>query len=185
MVMAYPEGILEISAADNFRAAIRTVVGFPIPDFPFADIGPALALPNFLSTVTSSFGACLSGIEFDYVVGIATRGLFFAAPLAAQLGKGLVVARKKGELPGEVVSQAFENEYGAGELAISAAVLPRGVRCIVVDDFLATGGTAEACIACIHALGAEVAAQLFLIEDPSLGGRARLTNRPTFSALIY
>jgi adenine phosphoribosyltransferase len=172
--------------ARRFREHIRTVRDYPKPGFPFADIAPALALPDMLQRVTRAFAAALADHVFDFVVGIEARGFIFAAPLAAKLGKGLVLARKCGGVPGSKMSIKYESEYDPkGALELSTTVLSPGSKCVIADDFLATGGTAAAAACLVESVGSNVSAFVFLIEDESLRGRDRLSGKPVITALTY
>jgi adenine phosphoribosyltransferase len=178
--------VLPRPEAERIRGHFRTIVDFPTPEFPFCDISPALALPDMLHIVTSAFASALSGFETDFVVGVEARGLVLAAPLAAEMQKGLILVRKKGRVPGEKVTAAYSYEYEVdGILELSSTILPLGGRCVVVDDFLATGGTAAAAASLIKRVGGIVSAFAFLIEDRAMGGRKRLDAIPIFTAIDY
>ncbi len=170
----------------KIRERLRTIHDYPIAGFPFCDISPALALPDMLGTVTRGFMAALESYEFDFVLGIETRGLVFASPLAAGLRKGLVLARKSGRVAGPKVSVGYSSEYEtAGTLELSATIVRRNARCVIVDDFLATGGTAVAAASLVEQVEGNVSAFVFFIEDRELNGRGRLRGRPVISALDF
>jgi adenine phosphoribosyltransferase len=169
----------------DLKTVIRDVPGFPKPGIVFRDITPVLESPD-------AFRAALDGLEdlvadtpFDRVVALESRGFLFGAPLARQLGKPLVILRKPGKLPRETVAASYDLEYGSATLEVHADGVGPGDRVLIVDDLLATGGTAAAAQQLVTGLGGVVAAHLFLVELTDLGGRARLENTPVFSLVKY
>jgi len=161
---------------------IRDVPDFPKPGIIFKDITPLLANGNAFSAVVSEL-ACQVGPNVDAIVGIESRGFIFGAALAQQLGVGLITVRKPGKLPADVHSVEYELEYGVDRLEIHRDALSAGHRVVIVDDLLATGGTAAATVQLVEALGAEVAACLFVIELAFLNGRRALGDLPVSSLL--
>lgn len=164
---------------------IRDVPDFPRPGVVFKDLTPLLA-------DGAAFGACvdalvdlLDGRSVDAVVGIEARGFIFAAPVADRLGAGFVPVRKPGKLPWQLERREYALEYGADILEIHRDALAAGSRVMVVDDVLATGGTAAATAWLVEALGAEVVAMAFVIELGFLNGRSRLEGRDVMSLLAY
>ncbi|MCC2592992.1 adenine phosphoribosyltransferase [Tessaracoccus sp. OS52] len=155
---------------------IRDVPDFPKPGVVFKDITPLLASPEgFRDAVTEIIDSAPGDI--DVVVGMEARGFIFAAPVALALGAGFVPVRKPGKLPGEVLTESFELEYGTEALSVHAdAILPHA-RVLVVDDVLATGGTVGATAALLKRLGAELVHVSVVVELASLGGRQRLLER--------
>ena len=123
--------------------------------------------------------------RIDAVAAIEARGFLFATPLAMALGVGLLPVRKPGKLPGATIAHDYKLEYGSDRLEMHTGMLPAGARVLVVDDVLATGGTAGACLALIAASGATVAGVAFLIELQSLGGRKKLAPHRVESVLVY
>lgn len=167
--------------------AIAAVPDFPKPGILFRDITPVLADAELLEGTVSLHHHKVAAFaaEVDVVVGIESRGFLFGAALAARMGVGFVPVRKPGKLPREVRSQRYALEYGEDELQIHADAVSTGQRVLVVDDLLATGGTAAAACELIEGLGASVLGCLFLIELEALGGRARLGERRVEAIVGY
>ena len=158
-----------------WQECIRDVPDFPKPGIIFKDITPMLADGAAFAAVISEMAAFV-GSDVDAIVGVESRGFIFGAALAHKLGLGLVTVRKPGKLPADVHSVEYELEYGMDRLEIHRDALSRGHKVVVVDDLLATGGTASATVQLIEKLGAEVAACLFVIELDFLQGRKALQN---------
>ncbi len=160
---------------------IREVPDFPRKGIRFKDITPLLRSPEaFRATIV----ALAESVERpDAVVGIESRGFLFGAPLALHWQVPFVPARKFGKLPGATVRQVYSLEYGEDTLELHADALLRGQRAVIVDDLLATGGTAQATVQLVRQLEAEVAAALFVIELQGLGGRDRLQPLPVHALL--
>lgn len=158
----------------EIRSLIRDVPDFPKPGVVFKDITPLLAHPDGLRAVTEALAARLKPHAPSAIVAVESRGFLFGAPLALHMGLPLIIVRKPGKLPRATESISFALEYGTDSLHLHAdAISPEG-RYAIVDDVLATGGTAAAVAALIARLGGTVAAQAFLIELGFLGGRSRL-----------
>ncbi|MFQ5581536.1 MAG: adenine phosphoribosyltransferase [Mariprofundaceae bacterium] len=170
--------------AVNLRDYIRDIPDFPKPGIVFKDITPLLADGAAFSTSVSQL-ACLLDQDVDAVVGIESRGFIFGAALAQQLGIGLITVRKPGKLPADVHAIEYELEYGMDRLEIHRDSLTPGHRVIIVDDLLATGGTAAATVKLVHQLGAEVVACLFVVELEFLKGRSQLQGVPAHSLISY
>ncbi|NOR73484.1 MAG: adenine phosphoribosyltransferase [Mariprofundaceae bacterium] len=168
----------------NLHDYIRDIPDFPKPGIVFKDISPLLADGEAFSASVSEL-ACLIPQGTDVIVGIEARGFIFGAALAAQLGIGFVPVRKPGKLPGEVHSIEYELEYGIDVLEIHRDALSEGHKIVIVDDLLATGGTARATVDLVRQLGAEVAACLFVIELGFLGGRDLLNDVPIHALVSY
>lgn len=150
---------------------------FPQPGVLFRDITPLLANGAALRAVIAHWRSILpEGIE--YVVGTEARGFVLGAPLAYELGAGFVPVRKAGKLPGTPRSRTYSLEYGSATVEMAEGALPRGARTVVVDDLLATGGTAAATVHLVRECGAELLEATFLIELVGLGGRDRLLDVP-------
>ena len=173
-----------MSQAVNLRAYIRDVPDFPKPGIVFRDITPLLADGDAFSAAISEL-SCFVPQGVDVVVGIESRGFIFGAALAQQLGIGMVPVRKPGKLPADVHGVDYELEYGMDRLEIHRDALSSGHRVVIVDDLLATGGTARATVDLVTALGAKVVACLFVIELGALKGRARLGHVPVSSLISY
>lgn len=157
--------------ADDVKAALRQHADFPAPGVTFQDIGPLLAQPKLLERVVAAMAEPFAG-RADAVLGVESRGFILGVPVALRLGVPFVPARKRGKLPGAVLHEAYALEYGDAALEVQEGML-RG-RVLVVDDVLATGGTARAAATLVERAGAEVAGWSFLLEIAALRGRARL-----------
>jgi len=167
---------------NRWQDYIRDVPDFPKPGIVFKDITPLLANGEAFSAVVSEL-ACLVGSDVDAIVGIESRGFIFGAALAQQLGLGLVTVRKPGKLPADVHSVEYELEYGMDRLEIHRDALKAGHKVVIVDDLLATGGTAVATVQLIEKLGAEVASCVFVIELSFLAGKKALGDVPVHSLM--
>lgn len=164
---------------------VRDVVDFPKPGIVFKDIAPVLGDATAFAEALESLAAPWRAQPVDAVVGIEARGFIFGAPLARALGAGFVPVRKPGKLPGRTLSQDYALEYGRGALELQADALPAGARVLLIDDVLATGGTAAACMRLVEAAGGTVAGAAFLVEIAPLGGRERLAPHRVESVIVY
>lgn len=164
---------------------IRDVPDFPRPGVVFKDITPLLAHPDGLRFVVDALCERFAGLGVDKVLGIEARGFILAAPVAYRLGAGFVPVRKAGKLPWSVETEDYALEYGTDRLEIHADALRPGEKVLVVDDVLATGGTAAACARLVEKLGAKVAGLGFLIELEFLSGRSRVEHYDAVSLLAY
>ena len=153
-------------------ALIRTIPDFPKPGIQFRDITTLLIDPAGFAAAVERLGAGLAGV--DLVAGIEARGFLFAAALAVPLGAGLLPIRKHGRLPGATISEAYTLEYGEDRVAIHADAFAPGARVALIDDLIATGGTARAALRLLRKGGADVVAARFLVDLPDLGGAAAL-----------
>ncbi len=167
------------------RARIRDVPDFPQKGIVFKDITPVLSDPSLFRQVVDAFVARWRGERIDKIVGIESRGFIFAAPLAYALGAGLVIVRKPGKLPWEVIREAYALEYGEATLELHIDAVGPGERVLVVDDVLATGGTAEAVGRLVTRQGAELVAYSFLVELGFLQGAKRLGAGKVHALLKY
>ncbi|GIG39788.1 adenine phosphoribosyltransferase [Cellulomonas phragmiteti] len=161
---------------------LRTVPDFPEPGIQFRDIMPLLADADAFARVVQALADHVHG-PVDLVAGMEARGFLLAAPVAAALRAGVVPVRKAGKLPGPVASQSFALEYGVAAVEVQPGTIPDGARVLVVDDVLATGGTAAATVGLLEACGATVVGLSFLVELEGLGGRALLPGRSVDSLL--
>jgi len=175
----------EATMSQDLKQYIRDVPDFPKPGILFRDITPLLATPEAFGVVVKSFADRYQGRGLTHVAGIESRGFIFGAPLALDLGVGFVPVRKAGKLPAETYSRSYDLEYGQATLELHRSELGPGARVIVIDDLLATGGTAEATVALVEEAGAEVVEVAFVIELAGLNGRDRLGGREVHALLVY
>ncbi|MDG1572275.1 adenine phosphoribosyltransferase [Robiginitalea sp. M366] len=169
----------------NFKAHIRDVPDFPAPGIVFKDITTLLEHPEAFRAAADALLAFADGLEVDKVVGIESRGFFFAPLLARELGAGFIPARKPGKLPRRTQRQDYELEYGTDALELHAESISPGDKVLVHDDVLATGGTARALCDLVTALGGQVVQCNFLIELTFLGGRQKLEGLPLKALVRY
>jgi adenine phosphoribosyltransferase len=153
---------------------IRDVPDYPEPGVMFKDITPLLADPAAFGALTDSLAGITERYGATKVVGLEARGFILAAPVAVRTGLGFVPVRKAGKLPGATLGQRYDLEYGSAEIEVHAEDLTSGDRVMVIDDVLATGGTAEAAVNLVRRAGAEIAGAAVLMELGFLGGRDRL-----------
>ncbi len=163
---------------------VRDVPDFPKPGILFRDITPLLASPEAFHAAVGAMADPFRQARVDRVVGIEARGFMFGAAIARELGLGFVPVRKPGKLPGRTERVAYGLEYGSDALEMHADAFAPGETALVVDDVLATGGTAAAAVELIEKLGARVAGLSFFIELGPLGGRSRLSGRPAHAVLV-
>jgi len=164
----------ETERLDRLADRIRAVPDFPKPGILFRDITPLLADPAAFTTSIDLFAERFAGHRVDAIVGIESRGFIFGAALAARLTASFVPARKPGKLPAATDRVDYALEYGTDALELHRDALPPGSRALLVDDLLATGGTAEAALTLMRGQGAQVVGAAFVIEIEALGGRQRL-----------
>jgi adenine phosphoribosyltransferase len=172
-------------APQEIERAIRNIPDFPKPGIQFKDITPVLADARLFS---ASIDLLLDGYKpgmVDAVVGIDARGFIFAAAAALRLEAGFIPIRKKGKLPYQTHEQTYDLEYGTSTVAVHVDALQPGSRVLLIDDLLATGGTAAAAAALVSQLGATILEISFLIELKFLGGRKRLGGYPVRSIVVY
>lgn len=165
------------------RSLIRDVPDFPKKGVMFKDITPVLADPGAFDVALDLIVAPFAAAGITKVAGIEARGFMFAAPIACRLGAGFIPIRKPGKLPRRVVEQEYVLEYGTDRLQVHADAVHAGERVLVVDDVLATGGTAAASVELLRRVGAEVVGVAVLLELVFLGGRAKLNGVP-FHAVV-
>lgn len=169
----------------DIEKAIRNVPDFPKPGIQFKDITPVLADPRlFLGSIHLLTQGFKPG-QVDAVVGIDARGFIFAAAAAVQLQCGFVPVRKKGKLPYKTLEQSYDLEYGSATVAMHVDALKKGSRVLLIDDLLATGGTAAAAAALVANLEARILEISFLIELSFLNGREKLKSHPVRSLVVY
>jgi len=163
---------------------IRQIPDFPKPGILFYDISTLLQRPDAWQVALDRMADLAAAHRPDRLVAIESRGFVFGAPLALRLGIGFGMVRKRGKLPGSVVAHAYDLEYGSDSIEISADLIPAASRVVIVDDLIATGGTAAATVELLRKIETEVVAAVFLIELTGLGGRERL-DVPVDSLLTY
>ena len=164
---------------------IRDVPNFPVPGVVFKDITPVLADPAAFAEVIGALTEDIKRLKPDIVVGIESRGFLFGAPVAHELGVGFVPFRKAGKLPYEIVSQEYALEYGSATVEAHVDAIKPGQRVVIVDDVLATGGTAVAAGQLVEKLGGAVVGFVFFIELAFLEGRTKLAGREVTTLLTY
>ncbi len=168
----------------DFRSFIRDVPDFPSPGILFRDVTPLLASPDAFAAAAYAMAEPFRGSPPDKILGIEARGFLFGTALARELHVGIVPARKPGKLPRATESVSYGLEYGKDRLEIHADAFRRGERVLVVDDVLATGGTAKAAAELVEKLGASVVGVSVFIELGALGGRSRLGQRTAHAVLM-
>lgn len=156
------------------RDYIRTIVDFPHEGILFRDVTTLFADPRGFRICIDQLLAPYAGTRIDKVVGLEARGFILGGAVAHQLCTGFVPIRKKGKLPGQTISQAYSLEYGEAVVELHEDAIQPGERILLVDDLLATGGTAEAGIKLVERLGGQIIACAFVVDLPDLGGRKRL-----------
>ncbi|MGH6619086.1 MAG: adenine phosphoribosyltransferase [Alphaproteobacteria bacterium] len=158
----------------DLKKHIRSIPDFPKPGILFYDISTLLAHPAAWRECVDRLAATVAPHKPDLLVGIESRGFLTAAPLALELGCGFMMVRKKGKLPGPTVRFTYDLEYGTDTIEIQADAVKTGQRLVILDDLLATGGTAAAAVALLRQAGADVRAAAFIVELSFLEGRKRL-----------
>jgi len=169
---------------EELRALIRDIPDFPKAGIVFKDITPLLASAAGLRTVVRAFSE-RHRAKVDFVLGIESRGFTLGAAVAYELGVGLALARKPGKLPAATYRASYELEYGSDALELHRDAFPRGSRVLVLDDLLATGGTARAAIELVEKAGGKVVEADFIIELSFLNGRKRLAPHPVHALVSY
>ena len=170
---------------DKIKNSIRTVPDFPKPGIQFKDITTLLQDQDAFKEVIISFYNAFKDKKIDVIVGIESRGFIFAAPLALKLGCRFVLARKPGKLPSETITEEYQLEYGVDSIEIHRDDISKGDRILIVDDLLATGGTAKATGTIIKKLDGEIVSYAFLITLKFLNGNQLLKPDPVFSIIEY
>ncbi|MGA2118040.1 MAG: adenine phosphoribosyltransferase [Bryobacteraceae bacterium] len=170
---------------EELKKLIREVPDFPKPGILFYDITTLLKVPDGFRAVIDGLKERYRGTHIDLVLGIEARGFIFAPALAYALGAGFVPMRKHAKLPAEVAAVTYNLEYGSDTLEVHRDGIAAGARVLIVDDLLATGGTAAAAARLVEQLGGQVAGLAFVIELTFLGGRTKLPGYELFSLLQY
>jgi adenine phosphoribosyltransferase len=176
---------MNTTSAGDLRKLIRSVPGFPKAGIMFRDITTLARDPDGLRAAVDAIASRYEKAGVDVVVGIESRGFIFGAAVAYRLGVGFVPARKPGKLPAEKVRAEYSLEYGTDAIEMHSDAISRGQRVLIVDDLLATGGTAAAAVKLVEELGGHVVALAFLINLSFLNGRAKLGGYEVFSLIEY
>lgn len=171
----------------DLKSLVRTIPDFPKPGILFRDITTLLRNPEGLRyTIDTLTQKCKqAGLEADYVVGMESRGFIFGPPLAYHLNAGFIPVRKPGKLPAAVHSVEYELEYGMDQLEVHQDAFHPGSRVLIVDDLIATGGTAGATAKLLQQIGCELVGFAFIIELRDLGGRQQLPDAPVVALIEY
>jgi adenine phosphoribosyltransferase len=168
----------------DVKDKIRAVKDFPKPGIIFRDITTALKEPETLKAMVDYLCAQYSDIKVDFIAGIESRGFIFGMPMAYKMNAGFVPVRKPNKLPAATYSQEYELEYGTDKIEIHQDAFPKGANVLIVDDLLATGGTADAACKLIRKAGANLVGMAFLIELEGLKGRDRLKDVPRIVSML-
>ncbi|MDD7464241.1 MAG: adenine phosphoribosyltransferase [Anaerococcus sp.] len=169
----------------DLKSKIRVIEDYPVEGISFKDITTLLKDREAFKETLDLMEDALKDIDFDYIVGIESRGFLFGAPLADRMKKGFIPVRKPGKLPADIEKVSYDLEYGANELEIHKDAINKGDRVIIIDDLIATGGSAQATAKLIESLGGEIAGFEFLIELTSLKGRELLKDYKVKSIIEY
>ena len=164
---------------------VISIPDFPEPGIIFRDITGILRDADGLKLSIDKMQEMLEGVEFDAVLGLESRGFIFGMPIAYNLHKAFIPVRKKGKLPRETVSAKYDLEYGTAEIEIHKEDLRPGMKVVIIDDLIATGGTVEAAVKLAESLGAEVVKIAFVMELAGLKGRERLAGYDVESVITY
>ena len=168
---------MELRQGFDLKQYIRTIENHPKPGIMFRDITTLIADPLALRATIDELVWPFLREQIDYVVGIEARGFILGGAIAHTLGRGFIPIRKKGKLPGETLSRNYQLEYGEDAVEIHKDALSHGEKILLVDDLIATGGTAQAALSLLQDTGAEVVAACFVVDLPDLGGRQKLLAR--------
>ena len=174
-----------MDTSSQLRATIRDIPDFPKPGILFRDIAPVLANAGLFRAAIGEFAKICRAAKAEKIAGIDARGFLFGATVAYELGLGFVPVRKKGKLPFHTITQSYDLEYGSSEVEIHTDAFEAGEKVALIDDLLATGGTAGAAIKLINQSGAHVVVAAFLIELAALGGRKALGDIAATSIVTY
>ena len=170
---------------EKISATIRDVNDFPKKGIVFKDITPVIHDGKMFSEVIDIFQSMVQPDKPDYIVAIESRGFIFGSALADRLGCGIVPVRKKGKLPYRTIEESYDLEYGSATIEIHKDALKKGDKVILIDDLLATGGTASASVRLVEKLGAEICGIFFLVELKFCNGREKLASHPVKSLISF
>lgn len=164
---------------------VISIPDFPEPGIIFRDVTSILQDPDGLKLAVDSLLSMVKGLDFDVIVGAESRGFIFGMPVAYETGKAFILARKPGKLPRETVSAEYELEYGTGSIEIHKDAIRPGQKAVIIDDLIATGGTARAIAGLVEQLGGQVVKLCFVMELAGLKGREQLAGYQVESAIRY
>ena len=164
---------------------VVTIPDFPEPGIMFRDITSVIQSPEGLKLAVDGLADLVRDLDFDLVIGPESRGFIFGVPVAYLLGKGFIPVRKKGKLPRETVSQKYDLEYGQAEVEIHKDAVRPGQKVVIVDDLIATGGSAEAAAKLVEKLGGQAVKMVFVMELAGLEGRKKLNGYNVESLIVY
>ena len=164
---------------------VLTIPDFPEPGIQFRDITSVIQDPDGLKLAVDGLANLVRDLDFDLVIGPESRGFIFGVPVAYLLGKGFIPVRKKGKLPRETISQKYDLEYGQAEVEIHRDAIQPGQKVVIVDDLIATGGSAEAAVRLVEQLGGKVVRMVFVMELAGLEGRKKLEGYDVQSLIVY
>ncbi|MBP9668772.1 MAG: adenine phosphoribosyltransferase [Candidatus Pacebacteria bacterium] len=168
----------------NLKTYIERAEDFPKPGIVFRDVSPLLSQPDVLAHVVDTIAARWKG-SVDVVAALDARGFLFGTPVSCALRLPFVMIRKKGKLPGKTLAHTYALEYGTDTIEMKPSLVPQGARVLVIDDLLATGGTAAAACALIEASGGRVAGCAFVVELDGLNGRSKLAPHDIQSLTVF
>jgi len=169
----------------ELKEYVRTIPNFPKEGIMFRDVTSVVQDPDGLNLAINDMQEKIKDLDIDLIMGAESRGFIFGTPLAYNMHKGFVMCRKKGKLPCETVEESYMLEYGEAILEIHKDAIKPGQKVLIVDDLLATGGTAKAMIRLVEKLGGEVVGLSFLIELVDLHGREKLNNYSVYSSIEF
>ena len=169
----------------DIKSLIRVIEDYPEKGISFKDITTLLKNKDGFKETLDLLEQKLQSYDFDYIAGVESRGLIFGAPLADRLNKGFIPIRKPGKLPGEIEKVSYDLEYGTNELEIHRDALNKGDKVVIIDDLIATGGSAKAAAKLVESIGGDVVCFEFLIELTSLKGREVLKDYDVISIVEY
>ena len=164
---------------------VVTIPDFPEPGIMFRDITSVIQDPDGLKLAVDGLAGLLKDTEFDLIVGPESRGFIFGVPVAYLTGRGFIPVRKKGKLPRKTVSQKYDLEYGQAEIEMHVDAVKPGQKVVIVDDLIATGGSAEAAAKLVEQLGGQVVKMIFVMELAGLEGRKKLAGYDVESLIVY
>lgn len=171
--------------AKKLEEYVTTIPDFPEPGIMFRDITSVIQDPEGLRLAVNGLVGLTDGVDFDIIAGPESRGFIFGVPVAYLTGRGFVPVRKKGKLPRETVSEKYDLEYGQAEVEMHKDAIRPGQKVLVVDDLIATGGSAEAVCRLVEKLGGEVVKVIFVMELAGLCGREKLSKYDVGSLIVY